>query len=88
MEMISALRAQAAIRQELADYDTTTESPDPITGVISIARLHRIATGTYKRQLKLLHLIDLDPDLTGFDGGFPGRYHPVTLLISCDTPHI
>ena len=78
-EMISALRAQAAIRQELADYDTTTETPDPITGLISVARLHRIATGTYKRQLKLLHLIDLDPDLTGFDGGFPGR-HPRPLL--------
>ena len=76
MEMISALRAQAAIRQELADYDTTTETPDPITGIISPARLHRIATGTYKKQLKLLHLTDLDPDLTGFDGGFPGIHPP------------
>jgi hypothetical protein len=56
MEMRSALRAQAAIRQELADYDTTERSPDPLTGVISIKRQRRIATGTYKQLLSLLHL--------------------------------
>ena len=71
MEMRSSLRAEAAIRQELADYDTTSVSPDPITGIISKARLHRIATGTYRNQLNLLHLTELDPALTGFDGGFP-----------------
>lgn len=32
----------------------------------------KLGMGPYKRQLTLLHLPSLDPDLTGFEGGFTG----------------
>ena len=31
-----------------------------------------LGIGTYSDQLRLLHLLSIDPDLNGFEGGFTG----------------
>ena len=39
-----------------------------------------LAIGTYQNQLRVLSLLELDADLTGFDGGFPGN---LSFLFNC-----
>lgn len=48
----------------------------------------KLGMGPYQKQLTLLHLPSLDPDLTGFEGGFTGAQKYFDIYPKCSKSRI
>jgi hypothetical protein len=55
------LEIEAAARAQLAGGQEFADFATPL------------GVGTYATQIRALYLLGIDPDLQGFEGGFPGK---------------